>query len=61
MFWFVHPKPFSQKPVAMQIVQRKTAALRQAGNLIIVERAPPDALPDEDAAISPTSVTPKSQ
>ncbi len=55
MFWFIHPKPFSQKPVAMHIVQRKTAALQQAANVIVVEKA----RTDENAAIPLAVVTPK--
>jgi hypothetical protein len=39
MFWFHHPKPFNQKAVAVQIVQRKAAAVRDT-TLIIVEQAP---------------------
>lgn len=40
MFWFNHPKPFNQKPIAMQVVQRKTTA-PQASDLIIVETISP--------------------
>ncbi len=40
MFWFNHPKPFNQKPVAMQVVQRKTKA-PQATDLITVETKSP--------------------
>lgn len=38
MFWFQHPKPFNQKAVVMQIVQRKAAAARNT-RLIIIETA----------------------
>ncbi|WP_426209496.1 hypothetical protein [Massilia sp. TWP1-3-3] len=55
MFWFHHPKPFNQKAVVMQIVQRKAAAVGDT-SLIILESAPqgPDA-----AAQSPPLLVPK--
>ena len=42
MFWFHHPKPFNQRAVVMQIVQRKAAAARDT-SLIIVEPPAPQA------------------
>ena len=53
MFWFNHPKPFNQKPVAVQVVQRKTKA-PQATNLIIVEtKAPAEHTPMAADAATP--------
>lgn len=45
MFTFRHPKPFIQRPVAMQVVARKEQALPDT-KLLIVETAPAPALPD---------------
>lgn len=45
MFTFRHPKPFIQRPVAMQVVARKEQALPDT-KLLIVETAPVPALPD---------------
>ena len=55
MFWFQHPKPFNQKAVAVQIVQRKAAAARDT-SLIIVETAKPA----QEEAAAPAAVIPRS-
>ncbi len=39
MFTFKHPKPFNQRPVAMQIVARKAQALPDL-TVLIVEKPP---------------------
>ena len=55
MFWFHHPKPFNQKAVVMQIVQRKAAAARDT-SLIILETA----RPAREEAADPAAVLPRS-
>ena len=39
MFWIKHPKPFIQRPVAMQVVARRGPALRDL-RVIVVETPP---------------------
>ena len=39
MFNFIHPKPFNQRAVAMQVVARKTEALPDL-HVLVVETAP---------------------
>lgn len=39
MFTFIHPKPFNQRAVAMQVVARKTEALPDL-HVLVVEMAP---------------------
>lgn len=39
MFTFRHPKPFNQRPVAMQIVARKAQALPDL-HVLVVDPAP---------------------
>ncbi len=41
MFWFQHPKPFNQKAVVMQIVQRKAAQAMDTKLIILDAPAPP--------------------
>ena len=44
MLWFNHPKPFIQRPVAMQVVASKAQALPDLRLLIVETRARPDAI-----------------
>lgn len=39
MFTFIHPKPFNQRAVAMQVVARKTEALPEL-HVLVVETRP---------------------
>ena len=52
MFWFHHPKPFNQRAVAVQIVQRKASAARDT-SLIILESAAQEPLSLPEARPGP--------
>ena len=57
MFWIKHPKPFIQRPVAMQVVARTGPALR---DLRVIEvDTPSKRLPDviQPAAPEPQDVS----
>lgn len=44
MFSFKHPKPFTQRAVAVQVVARKTQALPDL-RVLIVNKMPPEIKP----------------
>jgi hypothetical protein len=41
MFNFIHPKPFTQRAVAMQVVERKAALLPDLKVLVVETRRAP--------------------
>ena len=48
MLFFKHPTPFIQKPVAMQVAERKTAALPDHKVIVVERRARVTAFPEPE-------------